>query len=64
MNAIRPTAVTGLEAGVTGLSVGEDNGCALLRTGFVACWGPTARACSPHSGALRRSAVARTLFTP
>lgn len=41
-----PTAVTGLESGVLGITVGSGSSCALLTGGFVKCWG------SNYSGVL------------
>jgi alpha-tubulin suppressor-like RCC1 family protein len=35
----KAVAVTGLEAGITALSVGEDFGCAVTSAGGVRCWG-------------------------
>jgi len=37
--ATTPVAVGGLTGPVTSVSVGNDHGCALLKTGTVACWG-------------------------
>lgn len=35
----RATSVSGLEAGVAGISVGDSHACALTTTGGVKCWG-------------------------
>lgn len=64
VNSAQPTAIAGLESGVASLELGSENGCAVLRSGFLACWGGNGWGLLTPAGALGRSPVARPLHSP